>query len=55
VSQQAGANPKGEVTESIAFAIAIIFISSFSAEKSLVKPRNHLTHYQPTTSAWHVS
>jgi hypothetical protein len=25
------------------------------AQKSHVKLPNHLTHYQPTTSAWHVS
>src|ERR1700730_12317737 len=44
-----------QATESITFAVATIFISSFSAQKSLVKPRNHLTSYHPTTSAWHVS
>jgi hypothetical protein len=27
----------------------------FSAQKSRVKPQNHLTHYPATTSAWHFS
>ena len=30
-------------------------LSLFSAQKQRVKPRNHLTHYPPTTSAWHLS
>jgi hypothetical protein len=29
--------------------------SSFSAQKSHVKPLNHLTPYSAITSAWHVS
>jgi hypothetical protein len=48
-------SPKGEATHSIALVFAVIFYSSFSAQKSHVKSQNHLTHYQPTTSAWHVS
>jgi hypothetical protein len=31
------------------------FLLPFSAQKSHVKPPNHLTHCQPTTSAWHFS
>jgi hypothetical protein len=30
-------------------------IFAFSAQKTHVKPQNHLTHYQPTTSAWRIS
>jgi hypothetical protein len=33
-----------EATEFIAFAVALTFISLFSAQKSHVKPQNHLTH-----------
>ncbi len=44
-----------KVTHSIAVAVAVIFLLSFSAQKSHVKPSNHLTHYQPTTSVWHFS
>jgi hypothetical protein len=47
--------PNREATHSIAFAIAIVFLSPFSAQKSHVKPRNHLTPYHPTTSEWHFS
>jgi hypothetical protein len=35
--------------------IAFIFLLPFSAQNSHVKPLNHLTHYHPTTSAWHFS
>ena len=31
------------------------FLLLFSAQKSHVKPRNHLTLYHPTISVWHVS
>jgi hypothetical protein len=34
---------------------AFIFFPPFSAQKSHVKPPNHLTHYPAITSAWHVS
>jgi hypothetical protein len=44
-----------EATESIAFASAVNFLLPFSAQKSHVMPQNHLTHFQSTTSAWHVS
>jgi hypothetical protein len=32
-----------------------IFLSAFSAQKTHVKPQNHLTHYSPITYAWHFS
>jgi hypothetical protein len=48
-------SPKGEATQSIAFAVAVVFSSAISAQKSHVKPQNHLTHYPTATSAWHVS
>jgi hypothetical protein len=51
----AGAKAEGEATESIAFAVAHVFLSSFSAQKSHVKPQNPLTHYPTTTSEWHFS
>jgi hypothetical protein len=44
-----------EVTESIAFASAVIFLSAISAQKSLVKPQNHSTIDKSTTSEWHFS
>jgi hypothetical protein len=50
VPKQAGSNnrkpersPKGEATDSIALVLAIIFLLPFSAQKSHVKPQNHLT------------
>jgi hypothetical protein len=46
---------KGEATHFIAFAVALIFLSPFSAQKSHVKPPNHLTRFHPATSAWHFS
>ena len=46
---------RSEATDSIAVVLAIIFLLPFSAQKSHVKPLNHLTHSQPTTSAWHFS
>jgi hypothetical protein len=50
---------EGEATESIAIAIAIafagVFLSSFSAQKSHVKPPNPLTHYPTATYGWHFS
>jgi hypothetical protein len=47
--------PKGEAAHSITFVVGVIFLLSFSAKKSHVKPRNHLTPYHPTTSEWHFS
>ena len=47
--------PKGEGTDSIALNVAIVFLLPFSAQKSLVKSPNSLTHYQSTTSAWRIS
>jgi hypothetical protein len=50
-----GRSPKGEATHSIAVAVAVIFLLPSSAQKSHVKPPNHLTHYPTTTSTWHFS
>jgi len=36
------------------FAVAFYFCV-FSAQKTHVKPPNHLIHYHPTTSTWHFS
>jgi hypothetical protein len=52
---KAGASPKGETTDSIAVVVALNFLFSFSAQKSHVKPQNHLNPYHPTTSTWHFS
>jgi hypothetical protein len=46
---------QGEITESIAFALALTFLLPFSAQKSHVKPKNHLSQYRTTTSEWHFS
>jgi hypothetical protein len=34
---------------------AVVFISAFSAQKTHVKPQNHLNHSNKTRSSWHVS
>jgi len=47
--------PSSKTTDSIALALASIFNLPFSAQKTYVKPQNHLTHSRPTTSAWHFS
>jgi hypothetical protein len=44
-----------EATESIAFISAAIFLLPFSAQKSHVKPQNHLNPTNKTRSSWHVS
>jgi hypothetical protein len=44
-----------EATDNTAVIFAPIFLFSFSAHKSHVKPQNRLTHGAPTTSVWHVS
>jgi hypothetical protein len=46
---------RGEATDFIAFAFAFIFSFAFSAQKSRVKPQNHLNHTNETRSTWHVS
>ena len=38
-----------EASDSIAFATALIFFSTFSAQKSHVKSQNHLTHSNEIT------
>jgi hypothetical protein len=43
------------VTGFIAFAGAVVFLLPFSAQKTHVKPQNHLTLLQTATSAWHFS
>jgi hypothetical protein len=45
----------GEATHSIGLAAAVIFLLPFSAQKTHVKPPNHITQYQTTTSEWHFS
>jgi hypothetical protein len=37
-SAEGWSEAEGEATESIAFAVALVFLSSFSAQKSHVKP-----------------
>jgi hypothetical protein len=44
-----------KATHSIVLTIATKYFSSFSAQKSHVKPRNHLTRFLSSTSTWHVS
>jgi hypothetical protein len=51
----ASAEGRSEATDSIAFAFAVVFLSSFSAQKSHVKPQNHLTNTNKTTSTWRIS
>jgi hypothetical protein len=46
---------QGKVIQSIVVAVAMIFILSFSAQKTHVKPLNHLSTYESTTSPWHFS
>jgi len=46
---------RSKVSDNKDFAGEANFLSAFSAQKSHVKPQNHLTHYPATTSAWHVS
>jgi hypothetical protein len=48
-------SPKGEATDFIAVAFVVDFLLPFSAQKSHVKPENHLTLYQSTRSKWHFS
>jgi hypothetical protein len=50
-------SPKGEATNyCLCFcSCSCSYFPSFSAQKSHVKPLNHLTHCHSTTSAWHVS
>jgi probable HAF family extracellular repeat protein len=55
LAKQMERSRRNEATDSIVFAVASNFLSAFSAQKSRVKPPNHLTHYTATTSAWHVS
>jgi hypothetical protein len=35
--------------------IGFFFFFTFSAQKTRVKPQNHSTPYQTTTSTWHFS
>jgi hypothetical protein len=42
-NRKPGRGPKGEATDSIALVHAGIFLLPFSAQKSHVKPQNHLT------------
>jgi hypothetical protein len=44
-----------QTSDSIVFDPAQIFFLAFSAQKSHVKPQNHLSPHSPTTSAWHFS
>jgi hypothetical protein len=46
---------RGEATHSIALLSCNIFFCMFSAQKSHVKPLNHLIPYGSITSAWHFS
>jgi hypothetical protein len=46
---------QGEITESIAFALALTFCLPFSAQKIACQAPDHLSHYQTTTSEWHFS
>jgi hypothetical protein len=48
-------SPKGEATDLIAVAFAFVFLSAFSAQKTHVKPQNHLNLTNKTRSSWHVS
>jgi len=43
-------SPKGEATENIAFALPLFFFA-FSAQKSNVKPQNHLTRSNQSKSS----
>jgi hypothetical protein len=54
ILSSAGASPAGEATESIVFAVAVVFLSPNSAQKSRVKPQNHLTHSKTATSTWRI-
>jgi hypothetical protein len=47
--------PKGEATDSIAVFPCLIFYLPFSAQKSHVKPSNHLNETNKTRSSWHFS
>jgi hypothetical protein len=44
-----------ETIDSIAFAVADIFLSPFSAQKTHVKSQNHLNPTNKTRSSWHFS
>ena len=44
-----------EATHFIVFTIAAIYFSPFSAQKTHVKPPNHLTHSNQIRSSWHFS
>ena len=44
-----------EATHFIVFTIAAIYFSPFSAQKTHVKPPNHLTHSNQRRSSWHFS
>ncbi|MGD0443607.1 MAG: hypothetical protein ABSA39_06690 [Edaphobacter sp.] len=46
---------KGEVTDLIALVFYLKVFSSFSAQKSHVKPQYQLTHFHSSTSAWRIS
>jgi large-conductance mechanosensitive channel len=50
-----GAKPEGEAIDFIAIAVAVVFLLPYSAQKSHVKSKKHLTHCHTTTSAWHFS
>jgi hypothetical protein len=44
-----------EVTHSFVFPAGTIYFSPFSAQKSHVKPQNHLTLSNKRKSSWHFS
>jgi hypothetical protein len=44
-----------QTIDSIAFAVAAIFLSPFSAQKTHVKSRNNLNTRNKTRSSWHFS
>ena len=48
-----GSSPKSDSFHCTYYRSKIF--SSFSAQKSHVKPQSHLTHFLSSTSAWHVS
>jgi hypothetical protein len=55
VEKSASLSDPPKTTHSIVFTIAAIYFSPFSAQKSRVKPHNHLNPYQSITSVWHFS
>ena len=48
-------SPKAKRLILLLLLLPLFFLFAFSAQKSHVKPPNHLTLYQPTTSEWRIS